>query len=116
MIAVALVKRCKDLFCHHLVLRIVHDEANGRDGHSRCSTLSRQFRHRNRVRPIADNYISSSTRPTRPPASVIIESTEISGMDVFEEVVRLDDIAKLRDPLKQRLMELVQSHGENLEI
>jgi hypothetical protein len=61
-------------------------------------------------------YISSSISTTRPPDSVIIESTEISGMDVFEEVVRLDDIAKLRDPLKQRLTEMVQSYGEKLSV
>jgi hypothetical protein len=59
-------------------------------------------------------YISSSISTVRPPDSVIIESTEVSGMDVFEEIVVLDDIAKLRDPLKQRLMELVQGYGEEL--
>ncbi len=59
-------------------------------------------------------YISSSISTVRPPDSVIIESTEISGMDVFEEIVSLEDIEKLRDPLKQRLMELVQSYGEEL--
>lgn len=59
-------------------------------------------------------YISSSISTVRPPDSVIIESTEISGMDVFEEVVSLEDIARLRDPLKQRLLELVQSYGEEL--
>jgi len=59
-------------------------------------------------------YISSSISTVRPPDSVIIESTEISGMDVFEEVVRPEDIAQLRDPLKQRLIELAHSYGEGL--
>lgn len=59
-------------------------------------------------------YISSAISTVRPPDSVIIESTEISGMDVFEEIVSLDDIAALRDPLKQRLMELVQSYDAEL--
>jgi len=29
-------------------------------------------------------------------------------------VVNLEDIVKLRDPLKDRLVELVESHGEKL--
>jgi hypothetical protein len=59
-------------------------------------------------------YISSSISTVRPPDSVIIESTEISGMDVFEEIVRLEDITDLRDPLKERLTKLVGSQGEKL--
>jgi len=50
----------------------------------------------------------------RPPDDVIIQSTELSGMDVFEEVVNLDDLARLRDPLRDRLVELVRSHDKNL--
>src|SRR5262249_9788615 len=60
------------------------------------------------------SFISAEVSTFRPPDAVIIESTEIAGMDAFEEVVNLDDIAALRDPLKERLMEAVRSHGENL--
>jgi hypothetical protein len=45
---------------------------------------------------------------------VIIESTELSGSDAFEEVVSLDDVAKLRNPLKDQLEELVKAHGQAL--
>ena len=57
-------------------------------------------------------YISSSISTIRLPDDVIIESTEISGMDAFEEVVNIDDVAKLRDPLKGQLTELLKSYGE----
>jgi hypothetical protein len=59
--------------------------------------------------------ISSSVSTIRPPDHVIIESTEISGVNAFEEVVNLDDIIELRDPLSERLIELVKSHGEQLQ-
>jgi hypothetical protein len=59
-------------------------------------------------------YIASVLATVRPPDEVIIESTEISGTDVFEEVVNLDDIVQLRDPLQQRLLELVRKHGDDL--
>lgn len=56
-------------------------------------------------------YISSTISTVRLPDAVIAESTEISGMDAVEEVVNTADIAKLRDPLKERLTELLQVHG-----
>lgn len=59
-------------------------------------------------------YVTSSVSTSRPPDEVVIESTEISGMDVFEEVVNVDDIVKMRNPLKDRLLEIVKSHGGDL--
>lgn len=55
-------------------------------------------------------YISSSVSTRRPPDNVIIQSTEISGMDVFEEIVNIEDVARLRDPLKEKLTALVQDY------
>lgn len=59
-------------------------------------------------------FVTAEITTLLPPDAVIIESTEISGMDAFEEVVNIDDIVQLTDPLKQRLLELVKSHGEEL--
>jgi hypothetical protein len=50
----------------------------------------------------------SSLATTRPPDDVIIESTELSGMDAFEEVVSVSDIQRMRNPLQDRLLELVK--------
>jgi hypothetical protein len=56
-------------------------------------------------------FINAAIPTVRPPDEVIIESTEISGTDVFEEVINLDEVAALRDPFKEQLMELVRNHG-----
>ena len=45
-------------------------------------------------------YVSSLVPTVRPPDEVIIESTELSGRDVFEEVVDVGAILAMRDPLK----------------
>jgi hypothetical protein len=50
----------------------------------------------------------------RPPDEVILESTELSGMGAFEEVVNPEEIDRMRDPFKERLLELVKSHGIDL--
>ena len=58
--------------------------------------------------------ITSSISTLRPPDEVIIESTEIAGRDSFEEVVRMEDIGRMRSPLQDRLVEIVKSHDPKL--
>ena len=58
--------------------------------------------------------ISCDVSTQRLPDDVIIESTEVSGMDAFEEIVDVADIARLSDPLKKRLLDIVAIHGDDL--
>jgi hypothetical protein len=54
----------------------------------------------------------ASTVPTlRPEDSVIIQSTEISGRDAFEEVVDVEGLVAMKDPFKESLMDLAKTHG-----
>jgi hypothetical protein len=46
----------------------------------------------------------------------MIESTEISGTDSFEEVVSLSDPAVMRDPFRDKIVELAKAHGEELGV
>jgi hypothetical protein len=57
-------------------------------------------------------YISSRISSIRPPDELIVESTEISGQNAFEEIVNLDDLRNLEDPIHTQLLELARSHGE----
>jgi hypothetical protein len=59
-------------------------------------------------------YVSAPLATVLPPDAVIIESTEISGTDAFEEVVSVDEMARLKDPLRETLLELVKKHAETL--
>jgi hypothetical protein len=56
-------------------------------------------------------YVSSAVPTVRPPDEVLIESTELSGRDVFEEVVDLNAVVAMRDPGKDRLLDLIKSQG-----
>jgi hypothetical protein len=47
---------------------------------------------------------------TRPSDDVVLESAELTGMDAFEEVVNVEDIPRLQDPLKERLLEIAKKH------
>lgn len=54
-------------------------------------------------------YISSSISTVRPPDGVLVESSEVSGMNAFEELVQLEDIPRLRDQLKEQLLEITRT-------
>ena len=56
-------------------------------------------------------FIRSSISTSLPPDELVIESTELSGRDAFEEIANVDDIPNLHDPLKDQLIELVNSQG-----
>ena len=53
-------------------------------------------------------YIESAISTRLPADELVIESTELSGTDAFEEIANIDDIAALRDPLRERLLEAVK--------
>jgi hypothetical protein len=50
----------------------------------------------------------------RPSDAVLIESAEVTGMDAFEEVVKLEDIQRLRDPLREQLLDIARQQAPEL--
>lgn len=60
-------------------------------------------------------FLTSIVPTVRPPDEVIIQNTEISGRDAFEEVVDLEQLAVLRDPFMERLEELVKQPRPGIE-
>jgi hypothetical protein len=54
--------------------------------------------------------IGPTVSTTRPSDAVIIESAELTGMDAFEEIVRVEDLSRLKEPFKERLLEIAQQH------
>jgi hypothetical protein len=49
-------------------------------------------------------FVSSCISTVLPPDEVIVESTEISGQNVFEEVVDVEALRRLGDPLREKLL------------
>jgi hypothetical protein len=50
----------------------------------------------------------------RPSDAVVIESAELTGIDAFEEVVKLDDLKNLGDPFKERLLDIARQQTPEL--
>jgi hypothetical protein len=51
----------------------------------------------------------------RPPERLIVESTEMSGMSLFEEVVDVDALSKVHDPLVQKVEDIVAAVSAGAE-
>ena len=49
-----------------------------------------------------------------PHTALVALSAELTGMDAFEEIVNVEDLSQLRDPLKERLLELARQHAPEL--
>ena len=62
--------------------------------------------------PIATISCAISTR--RPPDKVIVQSAALTGVNAFEEVVVVQDIERLADPLKERMLDVVRTIDRNL--
>jgi hypothetical protein len=58
--------------------------------------------------------VASAISTFRPPDSIIVESTELAGRDVFDEAIDLDSIRNLQDDFKLRLIEMVRSKSPEL--
>lgn len=58
--------------------------------------------------------LSAIFRSRQSKGGLSFESSEMSGTDVFEEIVNLEEIAKARDPFYERVLEIVREHGEDL--
>lgn len=58
--------------------------------------------------------VTTAVSTYRPDDEVIIETTEISGSEEFEEFVKVSDISGMKDALKEKLVELVRTQGPEL--
>lgn len=53
--------------------------------------------------------LTAPIRPMLPPDSLILESTEMSGMPLFEEVVDVEALTQIHDPLREKIEKIIES-------
>jgi hypothetical protein len=58
--------------------------------------------------------ISVALSTERPSDAIVLESAGLTGMDAFEEVVKVEELSRLPDPLKERLLEIVRQQAPEL--
>jgi hypothetical protein len=58
--------------------------------------------------------IGTSVSTFRPSDSLLVQSAELTGVDAFEEVVKVSDLTGLRDTFKERLLEIAREQAPAL--
>lgn len=58
--------------------------------------------------------IRTSISTSRPSDDLVVQSAAVTGMDAFEEVLNVQDITNLRNPQRDRLLEIVRGHAPEL--
>jgi hypothetical protein len=104
----------RQLVLHYLVMHLAVARAPGLSkllGDLHLKLASEQFSEFGAL-PVP--CVRSEISTLRPPDDVLIEHTEIAGTDTFEEVVRVEDVVALRDPVRDRLVELAKAVGVEL--
>ncbi|MEO8523023.1 MAG: hypothetical protein ABI603_16785 [Acidobacteriota bacterium] len=64
--------------------------------------------------PLPITRIGIPLSTTRPSDEMILQVAELTGIDAFEEVIAVPDLAQLRDPLKTRLLDLARQQVPDL--
>jgi hypothetical protein len=110
------VNELRSFVLHYLVMHVVVSKQSGISGILDALHFPMSSGRSPEFGDLPITYISSSVTTLRPPDDVIVESAEVSGMDAFEEIVNINDIARMRDPLKDRLIEVVKSYDGSLPV
>lgn len=104
----------KSCVLHYLVMQIL---ANRRPG---VAPILEALRFRLSTEPAAEfggvpyTCLRAPISTVRPPDAVIIQSTQISGTNTFEEVVDASTVAALADPLGEEVTAVLRQHGAGL--
>jgi hypothetical protein len=101
---------------HYLVLHIILSRG---DGVAPILQGLRFSLNTNLVEALAGlpmTYISAPVKTMLPDDEAIIQSTELSGASAFEEIVDVDSILGLDDPVKGAVVELIGGFGKDLLI
>jgi hypothetical protein len=64
--------------------------------------------------PIPITRIGLPVSTTCPSDDMILQVAELTGIDAFEEVIAVQDLSALRDPLRARLLDLVRQQAPDL--
>ena len=96
---------------HHLLLHVVLERKSG----LRELLEALNFPARTETLPefgeLPLTVITSAVKTERPSDDVILESTDLSGVDVTEEIVRVTNVAGMIDRRRARLLEIIEAEA-----
>jgi hypothetical protein len=94
---------------HHLLLHVVLERKSGLHGLLQALNFPARTERMPEFGDLPLTVITSAVKTERPPDDVILESTDLSGVDATEEIVRVTNVAGIADSRRARLLEIVEA-------
>ncbi len=94
---------------HHLLLHVVLERKNGLRGLLQALNFPAKTETVPEFGELPLTIITSAVRTERPSDAVILESTDLSGVDAAEEIVRVTNVAGMVDSRRARLLEIFEA-------
>ena len=94
---------------HHLLLHVVLERKDGLRGLLQALNFPVKTETVPEFGELPLTIITSAVRTERPSDDVILESTDLSGVDAAEEIVRVTNVAGMTDARRARLLEIVEA-------
>jgi hypothetical protein len=94
---------------HHLLLHVVLERKSGLAGLLQALNFPARTERLPEFGELPLTVVTSAVKTERPPDEVILESTDLSGVDATEEIVRVTNVAGMADPRRARLLEIVEA-------
>ena len=104
----------KSCVLHYLVMQILAGRRPGVVPILEALRFTVSSEHAQEFGGVPYTYLSAPIATVRPPDALVVQSTQISGTNTFEEVVDFSGIANLADPLRDEVMAVVRQHGTGL--
>ncbi len=92
---------------HFLVMHVTLNKRSGTPRLLEALRFPLRFERMDEFGELEFPVISSPLSTVRPSDDVIIKSTELSGTSTFEEVLNLEDMKRMADPLKEKLTDII---------
>ena len=96
---------------HHLLLHVVLEKKTGLRGLLDALHFPVKTETIPEFGELPLMVVTSAVKTERPPDDVILESTDLSGVDASEEIVRVTNVAGMVDASRARLLEIVEAEN-----
>jgi hypothetical protein len=93
---------------HHLLLHVVLERRPGLRGLLDALHFPARTETLPEFGELPWTLLSSALKTERPSDEVVLESIEISGVGVFEEIVKVTNVAAMPDARRERLLTVVR--------
>lgn len=94
---------------HHLLLHVVLERKDGLRGVLQALNFPVRTETLPEFGELPLTVITSAVKTERPSDDVILESTDLSGVDATEEIVRVTNVAGMVDSRRARLLEIIEA-------